>query len=127
MWMKIFEDDIVNGAAKLLCATIPLFTLGFMGNTTLLYVSGAIGVVALIVMAARIPSILGKNSSEKDTGKKGELFAKAVGELLGLPYALALSSLIAMAHGIDASIGIWIGGFIAMGQIASLIPGKNKK
>lgn len=127
MLKKLLEDNTVNGAAKLLCATIPLYTLGVIGNTTLLYVSMAIGVVAVIAMAARITSIFGKGSSEKSTVEKGELFAKAVGELLGLPYAMALSSLIAMAHGIDASIGLWIGGFIAMGQIASLIPYKHKK
>lgn len=111
-----FKDAAVDSAAKVLFAMLPLITIGMMGMRLLLWLSVAVGVLSCLVMIIRIVLILKK----KQSFQKNSTFAKVIGNLLGLPYALVLSSLILILNGIESSLGLWIAGCLALCEIAAI-------
>lgn len=51
MITEIFKDSLADGAAKVLTATLPFITLGMLGNEWMAYISCAIGIIAIVVLA----------------------------------------------------------------------------
>ena len=94
-----FDDSIANATGKIACATLPLITLGAIYNDTIEIIACTIGMIAMIVLAARITMLFGK--------KEPEIIAnldKTVSDLLALPYALFLCSSILLISGISAAV-----------------------
>jgi len=121
--LSLFKDVVVDSASKLLSAMLPLITIGMLGMRGVLWISVTIGVFSLAVMITRSVLILKKKTAVSDSSA----FAKVVWNLLGLPYALALSSLILMVNGMDASIGLWLAGLLAAGESVTLLLAKGNK
>lgn len=121
--LLLFKDVVVDSAAKLLSAMLPLITIGMLGMRGLLWISVTIGVLSVAVMITRITLILKKKIAVSDSSA----FARIVWNLLGLPYALVLSSLILMINGMDVSIGLWIAGLLAGGELVTLLPAKGNE
>lgn len=120
-YFVIFKDRVVDSASKLLSAMLPVITIGMLGMRGLLWISVTIGVFSLGVMITRSVLILKKKTAVSDSSA----FAKVVWNLLGLPYALALSSLILMVNGMDASMGLWLAGLLVAGELVTLLPAKG--
>lgn len=113
----------MDSAAKLLSAMLPLITIGMLGMRELLWISVTIGVLSVAVMITRIALILKKKIAVSDSS----VFARIVWNLLGLPYALVLSSLILMIKGMDVSIGLWIAGLLAGGELVTLLTARGNE
>ena len=84
-----FDDSIANAAGKIACATLPLITLGAIYNDTIEIIACIVGLIAAIVLAARITMMFGKTEPKFIAN-----LDKTVSDLLALPYALFLCTLI---------------------------------
>lgn len=98
--MKLFKDDSYTSMFfKIMTASLPFITIGMLGNRLVMYISCAVGGLALIGGIARL-------CSKSECSYRTEL-SRDVDEILQLPYAIALSSCIASAFGIKAEMGLW--------------------
>ncbi|MGM9847896.1 MAG: hypothetical protein ACI31F_08085, partial [Muribaculaceae bacterium] len=84
-----FDDSIANAASKIGCATLPLITLGAIYNNTIEIIACIVGLIAVIVLAARITMMFGKTEPKVIAN-----LDKTVSDLLALPYALFMCTLI---------------------------------
>ena len=84
-----FDDSIANATGKIACATLPLITLGAIYNDTLEIIACIVGLIAVIALAARITMMFGKTEPKVIAN-----LDKTVSDLLALPYALFLCTLI---------------------------------
>lgn len=94
-----FDDSIANAAGKIACAMLPLITLGAIYNDTIEIVACIVGLIAAIVLAARITMMFGKTEPKVIAN-----LDKTVSDLLALPYALFLCSTILLISGISAAV-----------------------
>ena len=94
-----FDDSIANAASKIGCATLPLITLGAIYNDTIEIIACIIGLIAVIVLAARITMMFGKTEPKVIAN-----LDKTISDLLALPYALFMSSTILLISGISAAV-----------------------
>ncbi len=112
---SIFEDSYAKSFFKLTCASIPFTTVGMLGEKTTLYVSAAVGTLALLAMIVRIAMCLtGKTAATVNTA-----FSHDVDDMLVLPYALALSSSIAGMMGYSEKSGLWLAAMLCIMLIIS--------
>lgn len=100
----MLKDAIIVSLARILVATLPFVTLGMLGNDIVLYVSLAVGMLALAALVVRAISLSGKRHEIVD----GDSFGECVDDLLSFPYAITLSSTILALNGVDASPGFWL-------------------
>lgn len=112
---SIFEDSYAKSFFKLTCASIPFTTVGMLGEKTTLYVSAAVGALALLAIIVRIAMFLtGKTAAVENTA-----FSHDVDDMLALPYALALSSSIAGMMGYSVKPGLWLAAMLCILLIIS--------
>ena len=121
MITEIFKDSLADGAAKVLTATLPFITLGMLGNEWMAYISCAIGIIAMVVLAVRFFTLL----KDRTKVRKVELLDKAVGD--PFPYSMTLCAAILMQAGIDAVYGLWFGGLLAVGVLGSVLSYKTAR
>lgn len=123
MITEIFKDSLADEAAKVLTATLPFITLGMLGNEWMAYISCAIGIIAMVVLAVRFFTLL----KDRTKVRKVELLDKAVGDLLSFPYSMTLCAAILMQAGIDAVYGLWFDGLLAVGVLGSVLSDKTAR
>ena len=105
---KLFQDDIYASMfCKLIAASLPFITIGMLGSTVIMYISGVIGAVALVGLVARIFSK-----------------TKTVEQTAQLPYAFALCYAIAALQGVDEPSMLWVAVALA---IIVIIPNHIKR
>lgn len=116
MNVSFFDDGVVDAMSKVVSASLPFLAVGMAVNMPLWYdvVVSLIGAVALGALIVRIV-ILSMNRRKPVSGGS---INRVVSGLLSLPYALALSSVIMMAFGVDAGVGLWIAGLFALLSVA---------
>lgn len=106
--IRIFEDTYMESFFRIMCASLPFLTVGMLWNNVILYVSVAIGVLALAASIARMTVCFKRRAVEKEPSA----FSKDVNDLLALPYAMALSTAIAVGAGFDVSFTYWLALFL---------------
>lgn len=120
--MKIFDDGVADAMSKVVAATLPFITICLMTELPVWYsaVVFVIGVIALVALIVRVIALV----MNKCKVAPGGFLNKVIGDLLAFPYAVALSSTIAIASGIDAQVGLSFAGLLAVlvvaGEIAAL-------
>ena len=118
MKLKIFKDSIAAAAAKVVAACLPFLTIGMLGSDVTAIVSGIVGAVALVTLIVRAVMLLGKTEARTIASLDGTVI-----DILSFPYAIALSSLIAIPAGYDATPGLWLAAILAD---LALIPTKSQ-
>lgn len=95
-----FGDDVLSEFwTTVIGATLPLLTLGLLGDRCLLYVSATVGGIALVMLVAGW--VFGVGS---EVGSVVMTLSKG----LSLPYVIALCSWIMEGRGLNALAGLWI-------------------
>lgn len=109
----MFERNSLSEiCSEILAATLPFITVGFLGNSLILYISLTIGIIALLGLGICI-ILKNKLSAYR--------LEKIQPQDFSLPYAIALSSAILSNHGIDANIGYWVALGLCVLTIGSLL------
>lgn len=106
----IFEDTYMESFLRIMCASLPFITVGMLWNSVILYVSVAVGVLALAALIARMAVCLKRCTVEEEP----TAFSRDVDNLLALPYAMALSTAIAMGAGFNVSFIYWVALFLGV-------------
>lgn len=120
--MRIFDDGVADAMSKVVAASLPFITVGLMKEMSVWYavVVALIGAAALVALVVRVIAL----AMNKCEPTPGGLLQKLIGNLLSFPYAVALSSTIAIAFGIDAQVGLSFAGLLALlvvaGEVAAL-------
>lgn len=116
--MKMF-NIYADACFNISIATLPFITIGMFGNVTIRNISCAVGVIFLL---AGIFSVLFRKHLKDPPFRLDEM----IGNLLSLPYAFALSSVIMIVFGFNASSGLWVALFLALLSIGmAFIPDKT--
>ena len=118
MKLKIFKDSIAAATAKVVAACLPFLTIGMLGNDVTAIVSGIVGAVALVTLIVRAVMLFGKTEARTIAS-----LDETVSDILSFPYAIALSSLISIPAGYDATPGLWLAAILAA---LALIPTKSQ-
>ncbi len=113
--MKKINNNPADAFSRVMAAVLPLFTIGFLGNDVVLYTAAAIGIIAFMGFIACLTVV------KAETPR----FCRIVDSILSLPYALALSALIIMSRGIDATIVLWAALFLSIAIIIANVVAKN--
>jgi len=100
----IKEKTLISLFARILIATLPFITVGMLGSPVVLYSATAVGVAALAGMVVCICLYMKK----KTWAVASSSLRGTVNDLLSLPYAMALSSVIPRVVGIDTTAGLWL-------------------
>lgn len=119
--LNLFKDGKAACLIRVAEFMLPLMLLGSLGNQVLLYISGAIAAVALVLFVARLVAVRKSGTACENAGG----WAAMVGSLLDFPYIVLLCSLIAMQAGIDAEFGLWFALGLAVLVIVSHLGGKK--
>lgn len=120
--IKLFHaNQFADTCSNIMVATLPFITVGMLGNPVVLYISTAVGGIFLIGF---LYSLISRKCISATLSDK---MAQIIRDLLSLPYAFALSSVILMSRGINADEGLWFALFLAIVDIvAGILPDKGK-
>lgn len=110
MKKSLMDDAYAEALSNVSVATLPLITLGWLGNTYLLYISATVGLAAFLGFVIRICMITRGRTKDSSAGT---VLRQCVSDLF-FPYVFVLSSLILMHNGLDASIGLWFAAAFAL-------------
>ncbi|MDE5814163.1 MAG: hypothetical protein K2H72_07755 [Muribaculaceae bacterium] len=102
--MKIISNDdaYADALSTAAFATIPFIIFGVIGHPVVLYVSSALGILLFCGFLIRFAV----NQHNHSTIRTSKWIADFM-SLLQLPYVFAVSALILIADGIDATIIMW--------------------
>ena len=115
------KNSISDLSSIILGAVLPFLTIGMLGNKIILYISAAVGILALTLF---VYGFFRKYQLQVEN-----ILHKVI-EILGLPYGIALSAAILDQNGIDASIGYWFSLLViilAISSVANTIFDRSKK
>lgn len=102
MKTNFFKDSLAAASAKLIAACLPFLTIGMLGSEITAVVSCIVALVAAVILLVRVVMLLGKTEA-----KIIPLLDEDVSDILSFPYAIAISSMIAIQAGNDAVLGLW--------------------
>lgn len=114
MKIGIFSDSVLAGSAKVVAASLPFITLGMLSDNVTKIVAGIFGATALVILVVRFCMLLGSAEPRRIASIDND-----VDDVVIFPGAFALSSLIAMHAGIDASFGLWFALVVAVLAVVS--------
>lgn len=99
----ILRDPVLSILSKVMCSTLPFLTMGILYSQKILCVFSSIAFLALLIFLIRSCCLILKQK----LGYHQPGWILVVEKILGLPYAMLLSSTILILRGIDAYIGVW--------------------
>lgn len=115
----IFKDNRdAEFCSDVAAASLPFITVGMFGQTIILWISIAIGVMALIGM---VLFLIWSNRL-----KKNESWPVSPGRFF-FPYVIVLGSAIVGSHGINADVGYVLGAILFVGALSSTLPAQGKR
>ncbi|MDE6379215.1 MAG: hypothetical protein K2L11_01985 [Muribaculaceae bacterium] len=121
--MKIISghDTYADALSTAAFATIPFIIFGVIGHPVVMYVSSALGILLFCGFLIRF-AVNQHNHSTIRTSK----WLSNLMSLLQLPYVFAVSALILISDGIDATIVMWFCLAVAvLGAIWCIFDSKN--
>ena len=107
MMLKSLDDSYVSALMILLESLIPFFTIGYLGMDIVLYISVAVGLIAMLAAIARMVYCI-------RTGKMNLVapVTKTMVTYYSLPYVFLLSYFIMLVKGIEVEYVLWFAGIV---------------
>lgn len=96
-------------SAKIMVASLPFVVIGMFGHQVCMNIAAVVGVLALVCFVVRIVMLA--------VGREAVAIAgldSAVNEVLSLPYAIAISSMIVIDKGLEGESGLWLAAVLAV-------------
>lgn len=107
MLLKSLDDAYVNAFTIILESLIPFFTIGYLGMDMVLYISVAVGLVAMLASIARIVYCVRTGKIDLTTP-----VTKIMVTYYSLPYVFLLSYLIMLNKGIAIEGVLWFSSIV---------------